>query len=72
MNVEALVRRCPLRISSRDLSSGDSLYHADPQPGNLLLPDGSHIAILDFGDVGRISSMRKRQLEELVIAAGNP
>ena len=48
----------------------DSLYHADPQPGNLLLPDGSHIAILDFGDVGRISSMRKRQLEDLVIAAG--
>jgi ubiquinone biosynthesis protein len=48
----------------------DSLYHADPQPGNLLLPDRSHIAILDFGDVGRISSMRKRQLEDLVIAAG--
>jgi ubiquinone biosynthesis protein len=48
----------------------DSLYHADPQPGNLLLPDGSHVAILDFGDVGRISTMRKRQLEELVIAAG--
>jgi ubiquinone biosynthesis protein len=48
----------------------DSLYHADPQPGNLLLPDGSHIAILDFGDVGRISSMRKRQLEDLVITAG--
>ena len=41
-----------------------------PQPGNLLLPDGSHIAILDFGDVGRISSMRKRRLEDLVIAAG--
>src|SRR4029079_12534099 len=27
----------------------DSLYHADPQPGNLMLPDGTHIAILDFG-----------------------
>jgi ubiquinone biosynthesis protein len=48
----------------------DSLYHADPQPGNLLIPDGSSIAILDFGDVGRISSMRRRQLEDLVIAAG--
>jgi len=48
----------------------DSLYHADPQPGNLMLPDGSHIAILDFGDVGRISSTRRRQLEDLVIAAG--
>jgi ubiquinone biosynthesis protein len=48
----------------------DSLYHADPHPGNFLLPDGSHIAILDFGDVGRLSSMRKRQLEDMVIAVG--
>jgi ubiquinone biosynthesis protein len=67
-DVEALVRRAAdvyLEMIFRD-----SLYHADPQPGNLLLPDGSHIAILDFGDVGRISSMRRRQLEELVIAAG--
>jgi ubiquinone biosynthesis protein len=67
-DVEALVRRAAevyLEMIFRD-----SLYHADPQPGNLLLPDGSHIAFLDFGDVGRISSMRKRQLEDLVIAAG--
>jgi len=67
-DIEALVRRAAdvyLEMIFRDL-----LYHADPQPGNLLLPDGSHIAILDFGDVGRISSMRKRQLEDLVIAAG--
>jgi ubiquinone biosynthesis protein len=48
----------------------DSLYHADPHPGNFLLPDGSHMAILDFGDVGRLSSMRKRQLEDMVIAVG--
>ena len=67
-DVDALVHRAAdvyLEMIFRD-----SLYHADPQPGNLLLPDGSHIAILDFGDVGRISSMRRRQLEELVIAAG--
>jgi ubiquinone biosynthesis protein len=67
-DVETLVRRAAnvyLEMIFRD-----SLYHADPQPGNLLLPDGSHIAILDFGDVGRISGMRKRQLEDLVIAAG--
>jgi ubiquinone biosynthesis protein len=67
-DIEALVRRAAdvyLEMIFRD-----SLYHADPQPGNLLLPDGSHIAILDFGDVGRISSMRKRQLEDMVIAAG--
>jgi ubiquinone biosynthesis protein len=48
----------------------DSLYHADPHPGNFLLPDGEHMAILDFGDVGRLSSVRRRQLESLVIAIG--
>ena len=67
-DIEALVHRAAniyLEMIFRD-----SLYHADPQPGNLLLPDGSHLAILDFGDVGRISGMRKRQLEDLVIAAG--
>ncbi len=67
-DVDTLVRRAAdvyLEMIFRD-----SLYHADPQPGNLLLPDGSHIAILDFGDVGRISGMRKHQLEDLVIAAG--
>ena len=48
----------------------DSFFHADPHPGNLRLPDGSHIAILDFGDVGHVSSLRRRQLEDLVIAMG--
>lgn len=67
-DVEAFVRRAAdvyLEMIFRD-----SLYHADPHPGNFFLPDGSHLAILDFGDVGRISSMRRRQLEDLVIAAG--
>jgi ubiquinone biosynthesis protein len=67
-DVDALIRRAAdiyLEMIFRD-----SLYHADPQPGNLLIPDDTHIAILDFGDVGRISSMRRRQLEDLVIAAG--
>jgi len=48
----------------------DGLYHADPHPGNFLLPDGRHFAILDFGDVGRVTSQRKRQLEDMVIAVG--
>ena len=33
----------------------DGIYHADPHPGNFLLPDGTHMAILDFGDVGRLT-----------------
>ncbi len=37
----------------------DGLYHADPHPGNFLLPDGDHMAILDFGDVGRLTSQSR-------------
>ena len=48
----------------------DGIYHADPHPGNFLLPDGDHMAILDFGDVGRLTSQRRRQLENMVIAVG--
>ncbi|MGA2835223.1 MAG: AarF/UbiB family protein [Acidimicrobiales bacterium] len=68
-NVDALVRRAAdvyLEMIFRD-----SFFHADVHPGNILIPDGSHIALLDAGDVGRISGMRKRQLEDLVIAAGS-
>ena len=48
----------------------DGLYHADPHPGNFLLPDSEHLAILDFGDVGRLTARRRQQLESLVIAIG--
>ena len=48
----------------------DGIYHADPHPGNFLLPDRSHLAILDFGDVGRVTGQRRRQLEEMVITIG--
>jgi ubiquinone biosynthesis protein len=67
-DVDVLVRRAA--DAYLEMIFRHSLYHADPQPGNLLIPDGTHIAILDFGDVGRISSTRRRQLEDLVIAAG--
>jgi ubiquinone biosynthesis protein len=48
----------------------DGIYHADPHPGNFLLPDSQHMAILDFGDVGRLTNQRRDQLESLVIAVG--
>jgi ubiquinone biosynthesis protein len=48
----------------------DGLYHADPHPGNFLIPDATHLAILDFGDVGRVTNERRLQLENLVIAVG--
>jgi len=65
-DVDTLVRRATniyLEMIFRD-----GLYHADPHPGNFLIPDGEHLAILDFGDVGRLSAPRRRQLESLIIA----
>jgi ubiquinone biosynthesis protein len=67
-DVEVLVRRAAevyLEMIFRD-----GLYHADPHPGNFLLPDGEHMVILDFGDIGRLTSQRRDQLESLVIAVG--
>ena len=66
--VEVLVRRAAdvyLEMIFRD-----GVYHADPHPGNFLLPDGQHLVILDFGDVGRLTTQRRRQLESMVIAVG--
>jgi len=60
-DVDELVRRASnvyLEMVFRD-----GIYHADPHPGNFLLPDGQHLAILDFGDVGRLTGARKAQLE---------
>ena len=67
-NVDALVERSAAIYM--EMIFRDGLYHADPHPGNFLIPDATHLAILDFGDVGRLSSTRKHQLENLVIAVG--
>ena len=67
-DVDGLVRRATeiyLEMIFRD-----SLFHADPHPGNFLLLDGHRLGILDFGDVGYVSAQRRAQLEDLVIAAG--
>ena len=49
----------------------DGIYHADPHPGKFLLPDGQHLAILDFGDVGRLTGARKAQVKDLLLAVGS-
>lgn len=46
----------------------DGVYHADPHPGNFLLRPGREIVVLDFGDIGYLSSGRQEQLETLLIA----
>ncbi|HSU65724.1 MAG TPA: AarF/ABC1/UbiB kinase family protein, partial [Tepidisphaeraceae bacterium] len=49
----------------------DGFYHADPHPGNfLVLPDGK-IGLLDAGMVGRIDEKFRRQIEDMLMAAGD-
>jgi ubiquinone biosynthesis protein len=67
-DVDALVKRSA--DIYMEMIFRDGLYHADPHPGNFLIPDATHLAILDFGDVGQLSSTRRLQLENLVIAIG--
>jgi ubiquinone biosynthesis protein len=45
------------------------IYHTDPHPGNFLLEPGV-VTILDFGDVARLTTSKRRQLEDLVAAVG--
>lgn len=65
-DVDALVQRATNMYL--EMVFRDGIYHADPHPGNFLIPDAEHLAILDFGDVGRLSNQRREQLESLVIA----
>jgi ubiquinone biosynthesis protein len=67
-DVDALVKRSA--DVYMEMIFRDGLYHADPHPGNFLIPDATHLAILDFGDVGRVTDARRLQLENLVIAVG--
>ena len=48
----------------------DGVFHADPHPGNVLLTPDRHIALIDLGMVGRISSTLQEQLFKLILATG--
>jgi ubiquinone biosynthesis protein len=49
----------------------DGFYHADPHPGNfLVLPDGK-IGLLDAGMVGRLDEKVRKQIEDMLMAAGD-
>lgn len=67
-DVDALVRRATDLYLDMIFRYG--VFHADPHPGNFLLPGQGRLAILDFGDVGRLSPTRRGQLEDLVVAIG--
>ena len=44
----------------------DGFFHADPHPGNVIYLPGNRIALIDFGMVGRLSPMRRRQVVDLL------
>ena len=59
-----IARRGTRAILSMILEHG--FFHADPHPGNIkFLPD-DHIALLDFGMVGRLSQARRHEVAELL------
>ena len=64
--VDAFVRRATEVYLEMIFRIG--VFHADPHPGNFVLPGGGLLGILDFGDVGRLSPTRRGQLEDLILA----
>jgi ubiquinone biosynthesis protein len=49
----------------------DGFYHADPHPGNFLVLPSGKIGLLDAGMVGRIDDKFRRQIEDILMAAGD-
>jgi ubiquinone biosynthesis protein len=41
-------------------------YHSDPHQGNVLFLPGDRIALLDFGQVGRLGERRRAELERML------
>jgi len=46
----------------------DGVFHADPHPGNVLLTDDGRLALVDLGQVGRISPDLQDTLIKLLLA----
>lgn len=49
----------------------DGFYHADPHPGNILILRNGKIGLLDAGMVGRIDEEFRKQIEDILLAAGD-
>ena len=48
----------------------DGFYHADPHPGNFLVLHDGTIGLLDAGMVGRIGKALRKQIVDVLMAAG--
>jgi predicted unusual protein kinase regulating ubiquinone biosynthesis (AarF/ABC1/UbiB family) len=49
----------------------DGVFHADPHPGNLFYLHSGHIALIDFGLMGRLDPRTQQILIELILAIVN-
>jgi ubiquinone biosynthesis protein len=49
----------------------EGFFHTDPHPGNVLILEGSRIALLDCGQVGVISEQTKRLFSKVLFALVN-
>ena len=62
-------------VIARDLLLGyfkqivvDGVFHCDPHPGNIFMTDDGHLALMDFGMVGRFDSSQKDKIILLLLA----
>jgi len=46
----------------------DGVFHCDPHPGNILLTDDGHLALMDFGMVGRFDAGQKDKMILFLLA----
>ncbi len=67
MDVETLVKNGINLYLEQVIIHG--FFHGDPHPGNMMvMPDG-RIAFLDFGNMGKLLGIDRRQLEEFIQSA---
>jgi ubiquinone biosynthesis protein len=65
-DLPALARRGAVLVL--DMIFRDGFYHADPHPGNVLVPPEGTLGVIDVGMVGRIDEPLRDELEALLLA----
>lgn len=63
----AALARALLRCVMRQIVR-DGAFHADPHPGNVLVLRDGHLALIDFGSVGRLNATEQGALLRLLLA----
>jgi ubiquinone biosynthesis protein len=59
----SLLLRCFLRQILRE-----GTFHADPHPGNVMVLRDGHLALIDFGSVGRLDPLQQAALKRMLVA----